>query len=69
MTKHTYTACIYSSQEIAEPWNPHEEKQVLFHSWVSRYLGHQINAQGLHPTTAKVEAVVKAPVSKNYDHL
>ena len=33
------------------------------------YLGHQIDADGLHTTTAKVEAVVQAPPPKNVQEL
>ena len=33
------------------------------------YLGHQIDAQGLHPTTDKVDAVVQAPIPKNVQEL
>ena len=29
------------------------------------YLGHRIDSNGLHPTTEKVQAVVKAPKPKN----
>ena len=33
------------------------------------YLGHKIDAQGLHPLTKKVEAVQAAPVPKNVSEL
>ena len=33
------------------------------------YLGHKIDASGLHPTTAKVKTVVNAPIPKNLSEL
>ena len=33
------------------------------------YLGHKVNADGLHPTTAKIKAVVEAPTPKNLSEL
>ena len=34
-----------------------------------KYLGHRIDANGLHPTTDKVKAVVKAPRPKTVTEL
>ena len=33
------------------------------------YLGHKVDADGLHPTTAKIKAVVEAPTPKNLSEL
>ena len=33
------------------------------------YLGHTVDASGLHPTTAKIKAVVDAPTPKNLSEL
>ena len=33
------------------------------------YLGHKLDASGLHPTTAKIKAVVDAPTQKNLNEL
>ena len=33
------------------------------------YLGHKVDADGLHPTTAKIKAVVDAPTPKNLSEL
>ena len=33
------------------------------------YLGHRIDASGLHPTEAKVKAIVDAPTAKNLSEL
>ena len=33
------------------------------------YLGHQVDAEGLHTTTEKLEAITKAPAPKNVREL
>ena len=33
------------------------------------YLGHKLDASGLHPTTAKIKAVVDTPTQKNMSEL
>ena len=48
-------------------WLKKEKCEFLATSVV--YLGHRINAKGLHPTNDKIDAISRAPMPKNWTEL
>ena len=55
-----------SFPQVGAAWNSYEKGQVQLYV---KYLGHRVDAEGLHTTPDKLEAVVKAPAPKNVQEL
>ena len=50
-------------------WAAFETRECVFFQPSVEYLGHMVDAEGIHPLPSKLEAIVKAPPPANVQQL